>query len=159
LLQGGDCMKRSVLMLVILLASCYVQARGLTAQEATCLSQIKDETDFIISRINLIHHDYEHQLKQTSLGKFKSGDYSTIGLLDNTIRKYHRKLVKRLKGYPFRYQARIKGSSPKASKACLAERLRNESVGTIHEFELSWQKVLQEAEKNASYFQQIDGIQ
>ncbi len=152
-------MKGRMLVLVFLLASCHVQARGLTAQEATCLSQIKDETDFIVSRINLIHRDYEKQVKHTGLGKFKSGDYSTIGLLDNTIRKYHRKLVKRLKGYPFRYQTGIKASRQKPSKACLAKQLRNESVGTIHEFELSWQKALQEAEKNASYFQQIDGIQ
>ena len=118
----------------------------------------RHETDFIISRINLIHRGYEKQLKHTALGKFKSGDYSTIGLLDNTIRKYHRKLVKDLKAYPFRYRRRIKAAHGAGSKHCLADSLRNESVGTIHKFELGWQKALQEAKKNASYFQQVDGI-
>ena len=87
-------MKRRMLALLLVLASAHVLASGMSAQQVACLSQIKDETDFIISRINLIHRGYEKQLKHTALGKFKSGDYSTIGLLDNTIRKYHRKLVK-----------------------------------------------------------------
>ena len=151
-------MKRRMLALLLILASAHVLASGMSAQQVACLSQIKDETDFIISRINLIHRGYEKQLKHTALGKFKSGDYSTIGLLDNTIRKYHRKLVKDLKAYPFRYRRRIKVAHGAGSKRCLADSLRNESVGTIHKFELGWQKALQEAKKNASYFQQVDGI-
>lgn len=123
-----------------------------------CLSQIRDEADFIISRINLIHRDYEQQVKHSAFGKFKSGEYSTTGLLDNTIRRYRQKLVKRLKDYPFRYRDTIKSSRHAAGKHCLAGMLHSESVGTIHEFELSWQKVLREAEKNAGFFQRIDGI-
>jgi len=151
-------MKKQLLPMFLLLFSQPAFARDMSPQEAVCLSQIRDETDFIISRINLIHTDYEKQLKQTALGKFKSGDYSTIGLLDNSIRKYHRKLVHKFKKYPFRYQAKIKASHRSGSKRCLADQLRTEAVGTIHGFEISWQKALEQAEKNASYFQQVDEL-
>lgn len=151
-------MKKHLLPMFLLLVSQYAFARDLSPQEVVCLSQIRHETAFIISRINLIHTDYEKQLKHTAVGKFKSGDYSTIGLLDSTIRKYHRKLVHKFKRYPFRYQAKIKASHRSGSKRCLADQLRTEAVGTIHEFELSWQKVLEQAENNASYFKQVDGM-
>jgi len=151
-------MKKQLLPMFLLLLSQPAFARDMSPQEVVCLSQIRDETDFIISRINLIHSDYEKQLKQSALGKFKSGGYSTIGLLDNSIRKYHRKLVHKFKKYPFRYQAKIKAAHHSGGKRCLAEQLRTEAVGTIHEFEISWQKALEQAEKNASYFQQVDEL-
>lgn len=151
-------MNRGTLALLLVLATFHTQAREMSAQEAACLSQIREETDFIISRINLIHRNYEQQLKHSALGKFKSGDYSTIALLDNTIRKYHRRLVRRLKDYPFRYRDKIADAHRSGRKRCLADRLRNESVGTIHKFELSWQKVLHAAEENAGYFQEMEDI-
>lgn len=151
-------MKLSLLTLLMVLASSGALARGLTAQQSRCLSQIRNETDFIISRIDLIHRDYEQKIKRTDLGKFKSGDYSTVGLLDNSIRKYHRTLVKRLKKYPFQYRKRIRKSHHKSEKPCLAEQLRDQSVGTIREFELSWEKTMRKAKDNASYFKQVDGL-
>jgi len=150
--------KKCMLAVLLLLESSLVLARGMSTQEAECLSRIKDETDFIISRINLIHRDYEKQVKDSAIAKFKSGDYSTIGLLDNTIRKYHRKLVHRYKNYPFRYKSRIKTSRHAGSKQCLVDELRYESVGAIHEFELSWRKALHQAKQNARYFKQMDDI-
>lgn len=151
-------MKKHLVSALLLMMAPQVFARGMSAQEVECLSQIREETDFIISRINLIHSGYEKQLKRSPLVQFKSGDYSTIGLLDNTIRKYHSKLVHQFKNYPLRYQARIKASHYSGSRRCVAQQLRDESVGTIHEFELSWQKALRQAEQNASYFKQVDGI-
>ncbi|MBI1422455.1 MAG: hypothetical protein GC149_03240 [Gammaproteobacteria bacterium] len=151
-------MKTCMLALLLLLESSMALARGMTTREAECLSQIKDETDFVISRINLIHRDFEKQVKQSAIGDFKSGDYSTVGLLDNTIRKYHRKLVHRFKNYPFRYRAKINSSKSGRSRACLAEELRTESVGAIHDFELTWQETLRKAEKNVIYFQQLDEL-
>jgi hypothetical protein len=151
-------MKKCMLAVLVLMCSTQVLARGMSTQEAVCLSRIKDETDFIISRINLIHRDYEKQVKDSAFAKFKSGDYSTIGLLDNTIRKYHRKLVHQYKNYPFRYESRIKAMRHAGSKHCLVDELRGESVGSIHEFELSWQKALRQAKKNAMYFKQMDDI-
>ena len=151
-------MKKHVLAMLLLLLVQHAFARGMSAQEAVCLGQIKDETDFIISRINIIHKGYEDQVKKSEFGKFKSGDYSTIGLLDNTIRKYRRKLVHKYKKYPYRYKADIKSSHRKASKPCLVEQLRIESVGSLHEFELSWQRAIEQAKKNAGYFKQVDDI-
>ena len=151
-------MKKHVLTLILLLFVHHAFARGLSAQEAVCLSQIKDETDFIISRINMIHKGYEEKVKQSDFAKYKSGDYSTIGLLDNTIRKYHRKLVRKYKKYPFRYQSKIQASNHTGSSHCFAEQVRVESVGSIHEFELSWERALEQAEKNASYFKQVGDI-
>lgn len=154
----GKCMKHCMLGLMLLLGSMPVLARGLTAREVECLREIRDEADFIVSRIDLINHDYEKQIRHSALGKYKSGDYSTIGLLDNTIRKYHRKLVRQYKNYPFRYKTRVKASPRTGSRHCLVQELRNESVGAIHQFELGWQKTLEKARKNASYFQQIDDM-
>lgn len=151
-------MKTYLLAVLLTMGASQVLAQELSANEAECLSQIKDEADFIVSRINLIHRDYEKRIKRSALGKFKSGDYSTISLLDNTIRKYHRKLVYKIKNYPFRYQTKIKASHRAGKQRCLAKQLRDESVGTIHEFELSWEKTLHQAEKNAHYFQQLDEI-
>ena len=151
-------MKKHLVSVFLVLIAQHAFARGMSAQESVCLSQIKDETDFVISRINMIHKEFEQQVKHSSLAKFKSGDYSTIGLLDNTIRKYHRKLVHQIKKYPFRYRAKIQASNRPASNRCLVEQVRIESVGRIHEFELSWQRAIEQAERNASYFKQVDDI-
>jgi hypothetical protein len=151
-------MKRCLFTVLLLLSAGSVLARGMTAQEVECLSQLQDESDFIVSRINLIHSSYEKQVEDSHLAKFKSGDYSTIGLLDNTIRKYRRKLVHQIKNYPFRYEAKIQASHRAVSKRCLVKQLRDESVGTIHEFEISWEKTLKQAQRNASYFQQLDRL-
>jgi hypothetical protein len=151
-------MKKHYLSVLLLLFAQHAFARGMSAQEAVCLSQIKDETDFIISRINMVHKGYEEKVKQSGLAQYKSGDYSTIALLDNTIRKYHRKLVRKYKKYPFRYQKKVTASSHSGSTHCLAEQVRVESVGSIHEFELSWQRAFEQAQKNASYFTQVGDI-
>lgn len=152
-------MNQYLLVVLLLLAALPAQARDMSSRETECYKQIKDEADFIVSRINLIHHDYENQVKQSALGRFKSGDYSTIKLLDNTIRKYHRKLVHKIKNYPFRYERRLRKERHHRHAHCLAQDLRNESVGTIHEFELNWRKALRQARKNARYFKQLDNME
>lgn len=145
-------MKLCLLAVLLVLVSLPTQAQELSPREAECLSQIKAEADFIVSRINLVHREYEDQVKHSGLGKFKSGGYSTVRLLDHTIRKYHRRLVHKIENYPFRYERGLKSGH----RYCLAQELSDESVGTIHEFELRWQKTLREARKNARYFKQLD---
>lgn len=142
-------------MLVVLWGalSTTALAKGMTAKQAECYSQIKQEAAFIVSRINLIQRDYEGRVKHSALGVFHSGGYSTRKLLDNTIRQYHRKLVHRIENYPIRYAARL-GQGRHAT--CQASNLQDESVGTIHKFELSWQKALSQARKNARYFSQLN---
>ena len=143
----------------MLLGTSLASARDMSAKEMKCLGQIRDETDFIVSRINLIHRDYEKQVKQSALGKYKSGNYSTHELLDNTIRKYHRKLLHKIKRYPFHYEARVKATPRSKSQPCLAEQLRDESIGMIHHFEVSWEKTLRQAQENAHFFRQVDSQQ
>lgn len=149
-------MKQCLLAMLLILASLPAWAKGMSSRDAKCIRQIKEEADFIISRINLIHRDYENRVKHSALGHFRSGDYSTIKLLDNTIRKYHRRLVHQIKNAPLRYQARLKAGHHTKHALCLAQKLRDESVGTIHEFELSWEKALRQANKNARYFKRLD---
>jgi len=151
-------MKKLCLLLGLLVLPQIALAAGLNASESECLSRIRDEVDFIVSRLNLIHRSYEKQVSDSALGQFKSGGYSTVTMLDNTIRKYHDRLVRRIRKYPFQYKSRLKSVHLTGSRRCLAERLRAESVGTIHEFELSWQKALRQAQDNAVYFRRMDHI-
>lgn len=146
------------LSLVLMLVAHCVLARELMPQEMNCLKQIREESDFILSRINSVHQEYEGKLKQSGLVNFEAGNYSTIELLDNTIRKYHRELVHKVKAYPFSYKAKIQRSQAAGSKRCMVDQLQADAVGTIHEFELSWQKALHQAEKNARYFKQVDRL-
>lgn len=149
-------MRQGLLVLLLFVTSLPVLAREMSGRQAQCYKRVRDEATFIVSRIDLIQHQYENQVKRSGLGKFKSGAYSTSKLLDNTIRKYHRKLVRKFKNYPIRYASQLRlGQHPK-SPHCLAAYLQDESVGTIHEFELSWQQALRQARKNARYFKQLD---
>lgn len=152
-------MKQSLLVLLLVAVSSSVLAQGMSVRQMACYKRIRDEADFIVSRINYIHREYEHKVKQTGLGRFKAGSYSTTKLLNNSIRKYHRKLVHKFRNYPIRYATRLRLGQHLKSSPCLAGRLENESVGTIHEFELSWQKALSQARTNARYFKQLDEMQ
>ena len=149
---------RQVIALVLVLISHPASARELMPQEKQCLKQIREEADFILSRIDVVHQEYENKIKATGLTDFKSGNYSTIGLLDNTIRKYHRDLVHKVKSYPFNYKAKISNSKQKRKKRCMADKLQADAVGTIHGFELHWQKAFRQAEKNANYFRNVDSL-
>jgi hypothetical protein len=135
-----------------------VLAGGLSASELQCLSRVREESNFIVSRINLVHREYEKQLKDSGLGGFKSGNYSTGTLLNNTIRKYHRSLVHRIQSYPIKYETRLRGTQHPGGGVCLARQLHEQAVGTIHEFELSWERALADARTNAEYFRHLDGI-
>lgn len=152
-------MNRTLLLVCVFLQALMVYAQGVSAKEAECLNKIHKESDFILSRINMINKDYETQVKQSQYGNFKSGDYFTNGLFDNTIRKCHRKLVRNYKKYPFRYQRQIhKSHHVSQNKGCLADQLHLDAMGKIHYFELSWQEAIERAEKNAIYFKQVDDI-
>lgn len=151
-------MKTYMLAVLLGLLPTMVQAQEMTARESACYGRIKQEADFIVSRINLIHRDYENRLKHSGLGRFQSGSYSTRKLLDNTIRQYHRRLVHRIQNYPIRYTDRLRHRQHRKPPRCLAGKLQNEAIGTIHQFELSWQKALRQARKNARYFSQLDGM-
>ena len=151
-------MNKMMLAVLLGLLATAALARDMTTRQAECYGRIKQEADFIVSRINLIHRDYESRLKRSAIGGFKSGQYSTTRLLDNTIRRYHRKLVRRLKNYPFRYEASLRGAQGSKHAPCLARKLQNESVGTIHEFEVSWQRAFRKARDNARYFRQLDNM-
>lgn len=151
-------MKQGLLALLLIMASWPVLAQDMSAREAKCYHRIKNEADFILSRINLIHREYENQVKHSGLARFKSGSYSTSQLLDNTIRKYHRRLVHQIRNYPIRYATRLRQGQHLQHPTCLASSLQDESVGTIHEFELSWQKALRQARNNARYFKQLNGM-
>lgn len=126
--------------------------------ENKCLQQLRAESEFILSRINSLNQEYEDKLKQSGLADFASGKYSTVALMDNTIRKYHRDLVRKVKKYPFHYSAKAGHSKQAGSKQCRVDKLQTDAVGAIHDFELNWQQALQQAQKNANYFRQVDNL-
>lgn len=127
-------------------------ARELTAAEKQCLAQIRAEVAFITSRVELIHREYEDKLDDAGLTRYESGEYSTPGLLDNSIRKYRLALVDDLRVYPQRYQ-----QQPQAGqRGCLAEQLKIQGIGMIREFELNWSRALDKARQNAEYFRRLE---
>jgi len=156
-LVGGN-MKKIFPFLGLLCMPLPVLAGGLSLSEAQCLDRVRAESDFIISRINYVHRKYEKQVSESDLGRFTSGDYSTVSLLDNTIRKYHRSLVRKFQSYPLKYASRLRGVQHPGQQACMAGKLHEQAVGTIHEFELNWERALKTARANAEYFRHMDGL-
>lgn len=127
-------------------------ARELTAAEKQCLAQIRAEVAFITSRVELIHREYEDKLDDAGLTRYESGEYSTPGLLDNSIRKYRLALVDDLRVYPQRYQQQLQAGQ----RGCLAEQLKIQGIGMIREFELNWSRALDKARQNAEYFRRLE---
>jgi len=153
----GD-MTKIVPILGLLILPLTPHAADKPASRTQCLDQIRAESEFIVSRINFVHRSYEKQLSDSGLGQFQSGDYSTSTMLDNSIRKYHHKLVQKILDYPIQYSSRLRGVQRAGKGSCLARQLHEQAVGTIHEFELSWEHALKSARANADYFRHLDGM-
>ena len=127
-------------------------SRDLSVSEQQCLAQIRAEVSFITSRVNLIHREYESKLEVTGLAEYQSGEYSTIGLLDNSIRKYRLSLMGDLKAYPQRYQWQLAAGN----RQCPVDQLKIEAVSMIRDFEMNWARALDKAQQNASYFRRLE---
>lgn len=127
-------------------------AQELSTREQQCLAEIEAEVAFITSRVELIHDEYEKKLETAGLQQFQSGDYSTIVMLDNSIRKYHLSLVRDVRRYPQLYRQQLQTGN----RNCPAEQLKLQGIGMIHSFERDWTQALEKARQNAEYFQRLE---
>jgi len=158
MLPGESEVKRNVILLLVFVS--YAQtlsAAPLSAAQIKCLAKIDEQVDFIIYGIERVNQQYEEIVKEKKLDEFKSGEYSADVFLDKSIRKYRLELTGEIKSYPQRYIAIQKKSA--GNSRCIASQLQSDGVGIIHNFEVTWQKAIENANKNRKFFQSVESLQ